>query len=100
MNWIKGKLRGWLFPEYCKVCNFMTQVEGAKLELKGKNITFKEPIVLVGSMADCNVQIKPTIKPEIILAKLDLEAALKVAGDYSLITQNMFNATETTVKQG
>jgi len=99
MNWIKNKLRKWLFPEYCKVCDFMIEVAEAKLEVKGKNITFKEPIVLVGSMADCNVHIKPTIKPEIVLSKLSLEAALKLVGNHHLVAQNMFTATETTVKQ-
>jgi len=77
MNSLKNKLRAWLFPEYDEVCCFMAEVEESKLEVKGKSITFKEPIVLVGNLTDCKVSVKPTINPEIILSKLDIEQRIE-----------------------
>jgi len=90
---LKYKLRAWLFPEYDRVCCFMIEVEDGKLEVKGKSITFTEPTVLVGNLTDCKVSVKPTIKPEIILSKLDIDAALKVAGNQHMLTHNYFQAT-------
>ena len=93
MNRIKNKLRAWLFPEYDKVRDFMTEIRKAKLEVTGKSITFREPIVLVGNISECMVSVKPTLKPEIILSKLGIEAALKIMGNYNLVTSNMFQET-------
>jgi len=39
------------------------------------------------------LNVKPTIKPEIILSKLDIEASLKVAGNQHMLTHNYFQAT-------
>jgi len=96
MNWLKNKLRAWLFPEYDMVCYFMAEVEEAKLEVKGKSITFKEPVVLVGNLAECKVNIKPTINPEIILSKLEIESALKVVGKQHIVTNSTFQTTAPT----
>ena len=85
MNFIKNKIRGWLFPEYNNVCNFMREIYEAKLEIIGKKVTFTEPVVLVGGLTDCKVDIKPTIYPEINLSKFDYESALKLAGNYHMV---------------
>ena len=98
MNWLKNKLRRWLFPEIDKIDSFMAEIREAKIELQGKSITYKEPVVLVGSLTDCKVNIKPTINPEIILSKLELEAALRIMGNYNIVTSSLFTTTETKVK--
>ena len=112
MNWIKGKLRGWLFPEYEEVCGFMdeireatkeisgfmVEVREAKIEVRGKSITFKEPVVLVGNITSSSVSIKPTINPEIILSSFEYESLLKISGNHHLVNQNKFDATRLQVK--
>jgi len=98
MNWIKGKLRAWLFPEYDEVYQFMQEIREAKLEVLGKNVTFNEPIVLVGNLTDCKVNIKPTVNPEIFLSKIDFESLLRIMGNQHLVTNSTFIATKTIVK--
>jgi len=77
----------------------MDEIKNAKRELKGKNITFNEPIVLVGELSSCNVCIKSTIKPEIILSQFELEAALKIMGNHHIVNANLFTTKETKVKK-
>jgi len=91
-GWLKNKLRGWLFPEYDKVCLFMIKVKQAKEEvvIEGGKVTFKEPVILIGSVLNSKVDIKPTLKTEIILSKLELEAALRIYGDHHIVSQNQF----------
>ena len=98
MNWLKNKLRLWLFPEIDKVDNFMTEIREAQMELRGKSITCKEPIILIGSLYECKVNIKSTIKPEIILSKFELEAALRIMGSCHMVTNSLFQTVETTVR--
>ncbi|MCJ7828316.1 MAG: hypothetical protein MUP81_01060 [Dehalococcoidia bacterium] len=92
MNWVRNKLRVWLFPEYGEVRRFMLEVGRARIEVKSKSITFKEPVILVGNLSNCKVDIKPTIKPEIILSKLELESLLSISGNQHIVTYSTFQA--------
>jgi len=100
MNWLKRKLRGWLVPDYEKIDLFMEEVAKAKheLQLVDKNITFEEPVVFLGSLHDCKVDVKPTIKPEIILAKVDIPAGLMASGNHQIVTGCFFHQEPTTSK--
>lgn len=87
-NWLKRILRKWLFPEYDEVCEFMVEVKTAKERIihSGAELTFKEPVILLGSLSQCKVQIKPTLKPEIVLSKLTLQSLLEMSGHHQVVS--------------
>ena len=101
MNWLKRSLRQWLMPELDTVTGLMDEILWAKDELKlvDKNITFEEPVVFLGSMADCKVEVKPNITAEITLAKVDIPAGLSVSGNNGIITNSMFSNQPTAIKK-
>lgn len=107
MNWIKRRLRGWLVPEYnqwmyskVKIDMFMEEIARAKSELQlvKKNITFNEPVIFLGSLRDCKVDVKPIIKPEIVLAKVDISAGLMASGYQQKIMDCIFQNLPTAIK--
>lgn len=100
-NWLKKKLRDWLVPDYEKIDSLMQEITKAKreLQLADKNITFEEPVVFLGSLHYCKINVKPTLKPEITLAKLDIPAGgLMASGIRQLITGCYFHQEPTTIK--
>lgn len=99
MDWLKRKLRGWLIPEVGEIGLFMRDIAKAKRELHlvGKNIIFKEPVVFLGSLSNCSVDVKPTLKPEITLAKLDMPGLIS-SGNNQCIASCFFYQEPTAVK--
>ncbi len=107
MNWLKRKLRNWLVPEYAEFASykekmdlFMEEVAKAKHELRliDKDITFEEPVVFLGSLHNCKVDVKPTLKPEIVLSKIDIPAGLISSGNHQFISGCLFQSQPTAVK--
>lgn len=98
---LKNLIRKWLVPDYNefvqsknKIDLFMENIAKAQGEmhnLREKEIIFNEPVIFVGSLSACDVQVKPTLKPEIILSKLDFAAALSLSGDYQMVSGSHFN---------
>ena len=101
MNRIKRSLRRWLVPELDTVTRLMDQILQAKEELKliDKKITFDKPVVFLGSLKDCQVDVKPNIIAEITLAKVDILAALNLAGDQVTVTNSVFRHYPVAIKQ-
>lgn len=105
MNWLKRKLRNWLIPEYeqfaySKIAQFMEEVAKAKHELQliDKDITFEQPVIFLGSLSNCKVDVKPTLKPEIVLSKIEIPAGLNVSGSHQIVTGCYFHQTPVKVK--
>jgi len=104
MNGLKRKLRGWLVPELeaklQAIDEFMQEVTKAKRELQAvdKDITFEKPVVFLGSLVNCKVDVKPTLKPEITLAKVDIPAGLMASGDQQIVTGCYFRQEPNAVK--
>jgi hypothetical protein len=99
-QWLKKILRGWLFPEYDQICNFIQEITEAKeriIQLEGET-TFIEPVILVGSLNHCQVDVRPTVKPEIILSKIDFAAALGISGEKHMVTGCYFTQTPIAIK--
>jgi len=103
-NWAKKRLRAWLFPELEEVSRFMMRMEEAKtrvMDKTGKTTTFREPVVLVGSLQNCKIQIKPIINQEIVLSSLNLASMLELTNaDHALVSYNTFEAIEEKVIKG
>jgi len=94
-NRLKRILRKWLFPEYDEVCRFMLEVQAAKENIihRGAELTFKEPVILLGSLSQCKVQIKPTLKPEIVLSKLTFQSLLEMSGHHQVVTSTVLSGS-------
>jgi len=97
MNWIRRRLMNWLFPEYSRVCLFMAEIDGAKLSVRCKSATFKEPVVLVGNLESCNIKITPTVNNEIVLSRIEYSSLLEISGNHQTVTQSIFEATKEKV---
>jgi len=98
-RWLVPKLRRWLFPEYSEVVEFMEEVQLARKEIKAVEgqITFEKPVVFLGSLVNCKVDIKPTLKPEIILSKIGY-TGLGISGSNQTVRDSMFQMMETAIK--
>jgi hypothetical protein len=106
---MKGKLlkmvRNFVFkaiPELVELTNLdLSVIESLKLaiekEQSGKTVKC-EKLILIGSLVNSKVSIKPVIKPEIILSKFSLESALNLTGTGHTACNLRFEAFETAVK--
>jgi len=100
-NWLRRKLRTWLFPECVDVADFMGEVrEALKRKVDGKLIIADKPIVLLGSMSYCNVEVKPKLYPKIVLSQIGLEALLSVSGERNSVISSVFTGKEESVGLG
>ena len=66
-------------------------------ELPSKTIKC-DKLMLIGSLVNSKVSIRPEIKPEIILSKFSLESVLNVSGIAQRIENCYFENLETAVK--
>lgn len=97
MTWLKRVLRNWLVPEYKqfiiskqRMDSFMEEIARAQSEVQlvDKNITFSKPVVFIGSLKDCKVDVKPNIALDLTLAKVDIPAGLTVLGEKATVWNN------------
>jgi len=97
-GWLRRKLRTWLFPECVNVVDFMDEVrEALKRKVDGKLIIADKPIVLLGSMTNCKVEVQPKLYPKIVLSQIGLEALLGVSGKGHTVISSVFTGKEESV---
>ena len=90
-NWLKKKMRRWLFPEYDEVVIFMEEVRVAmEQKVDAKTIKLDRPLALLGNMTNCRVNVSLKASPKIVLAELGLEALLGVSGKKHVVTSCYF----------
>jgi len=80
--------------EYPKIKSFMEEINDAKISARKRSINTTEPIVLVGNLENCKVNINPSLYPEIVLSKIDYSALLELSGSYNAVTGSQFLSTQ------
>ena len=102
---LKNKLRKWLFPDYeihCReyqsISEFMSVIRKGMVEVSDQPLTIKgDPVFILGSISNTNVDIHSEPHIDLYLAKVNLDA-LRLDGINHIITNNVFKGAETTIK--
>ena len=99
---IKERIRQWLFPELDHILEIVPEIHAAKEKTLAEKETleFDRQLILVGSLHNCKVDLKPTITPEITLAQVDVAALLAVSGQKQMVTGSYFSSQKDQAKVG
>ena len=89
---IKEKVRKWLFPELTEMKEMLDAIKTAALNSLGDDKVFeiKNHFILVGTLNQCNVQIRPDVNVDLTLGKVDIASALNVTGTIVNTSHNSF----------
>lgn len=102
---IKLKVRRWLYPELdlqilhmkqlsAKAESYLVEMEAARnaiTALSDKYVVISGPAVFLGNVENCAVEVKPEVKPTIVLSQLKLAGMLSATGNHQTITSSVFN---------
>jgi hypothetical protein len=101
---IRERILRKLFPEVYRQVDKAAEIVANYQELKDSlkivdgTVIIEGPAGILGSLANCKVEIRPQINTELVLSKYELESMLKMLGDHQMVSSNYFTNQESKEK--